>query len=248
MHLRQTPEHFTLRLRAYAWHIPQALAMSMDVDLPDAATSSDPPVAATTAPDSSAPPVAATPAPTTGPVPTPSAPQRAPEPPAAAATPEQQPLLGGEPTPCSAYADSWLGQNQWPTVLHVDVGVRLASGLHSCLHRLVSNKCGAVVAGDADMGEDVEDPELMAALAMSMSDFAGGSAAAPAASEAPASTPAPATSTPQVGACAVQAEHWPLLTEVDMHAPLVLAFVFKLPMHRVRARCLSFVCKDSCLT
>ena len=59
-----------------------------------------------------------------------------------------------------------------------------------------------MVAGDADMGEDVEDPELMAALAMSMSDFAGGSAAAPASEAA-----APATSTPQVGACAVLIEH-----------------------------------------
>lgn len=46
---------------------------------------------------------------------------------------------------------------------------------------------------------DIENPELAAALAMSMADFAGGSAAAPATSEAPpASTPAPATATPQV--------------------------------------------------
>ena len=89
--------------------------------------------------------------------------------------------------------------------MRVKVGCN--SGLVPGLVRRVRGDCGAVVAGDADMGEDVEDPELMAALAMSMSDFAGGSAAAPASEAAPASAPAPATSTLQVGACAVLIEH-----------------------------------------
>lgn len=54
-----------------------------------------------------------------------------------------------------------------------------------------------LLGGDTNMAEEVDDPELAAALAMSMADFAGDSAA-PAASEAPpAATSAPATSTPQ---------------------------------------------------
>lgn len=215
-------EHSASHFSSAVSHISQALAMSMDVDAPDAATTSAPPAAAAPAADGSAPPVAATPAPTAGPVPTPSAPQRAPEPPAAAATPEQQPLLGGErrhpvaPVERACYCSKMCS----PSVpFQVECCCQRPALRPALTQQWQVWCCGhtsvALAAGDADMGEDVEDPELMAALAMSMSDFAGGSATAPAAPEAAtASTPVPATSTPQVCACAVLAEHGPLLAEV----------------------------------
>lgn len=61
--------------------------------------------------------------------------------------------------------------------------------------------------GDADM-EGIEEPELAAALAMSMADFAGDSSAAPAAAETPAAAAAPPASAAEVSPDAALSCGW----------------------------------------